>query len=128
MTAMKVADDEMARIVAEQGLTVRNPDWGTRPRVYYRNLSLFVSCFIGGNVAVNVDGEERNVGDAEVRLSTGDTLVAETKTDLFGDFKFDGLDGDSGEYSVHVHHEAHGTAERQVTLGDSQYVELIVPS
>jgi Fe-S-cluster-containing dehydrogenase component len=128
MTVRKVEDREMAGIAAEEGLAVRNPDLGTRPRVYYKNLYRFVSCFIGGNVAVNVDGEERNLGDVEVRLFKGDRLLAETTTDQFGDFKFDGRDGDSGEYSVHARHDVYGAAERQVTLGDSQYVELTVSS
>lgn len=128
MTARKVDDGEMARIAAAEGLTVRNPDWGTRPRVYYKNLYRFMSCFIGGNVAANIDGEARNLGDVEVRLFKGDELIAETTTDVFGDFKFDGLGGDSGEYSVQARPEAYGDTGQQVTLGDSQYVQLIAPS
>ncbi len=128
MTARKIDDSEMARVAAEEGLAVRNPEWGTRPRVYYKNLYRVITCFIGGNVAVNVDGEARNVDDTEVCLFKGDELLAQTTTDLFGDFKFDGLEGDSGEYSVRARPETYGETAQQVTLGDSQYVQLIVPS
>ena len=38
MRAICVDDDAMAKLAAEQGLEVMQPELGTRPRVYYKNL------------------------------------------------------------------------------------------
>jgi hypothetical protein len=38
MRAIKVEDEDMARIAREQELEVLKPELGSKPRVYYRNL------------------------------------------------------------------------------------------
>ena len=38
MRAIKVEDDEMARMARDESLEVMKPEAGTKPRVYYRNL------------------------------------------------------------------------------------------
>ena len=45
MRAVKVEDDEMARMAREQNLEVIKPELGSKPRVYYRNLVALLEMF-----------------------------------------------------------------------------------
>jgi Fe-S-cluster-containing dehydrogenase component len=112
MRAVKIEDAEMARMAREEGLEVIRPELGTRPRVYYRNLWRYSKCFIGGTVATEVDGVVDCVEGARLRLMKGGTLVAETITDNYGDFKFDTLDEGSGRYLIEI--SAPGRAKRTI--------------
>jgi hypothetical protein len=92
----------MIRIARGEGLEVMRPELGTRPRIYYRNLWRYTKCFIGGSVAAEVSGVIECVEGASVRLIKDGRAIAETKTDNYGDFKFDRLDPDSGSYVVEI--------------------------
>ncbi len=98
MRAIKVEDDEMARMARDEGLEVMKPEAGTKPRVYYRNLWRYSKCFIGGTLAAEAGGVVDCVEGASVRLMKGGAVVAETTSDNYGDFKFDKLDENSGRY------------------------------
>jgi Fe-S-cluster-containing dehydrogenase component len=102
MRAIKVEDEEMARMAQDEGLEVMKPELATRPRVYYRNLWRYSKCFIGGSLAVEADGVVDCVEGASVRLYKGGTVVAEMVTDNYGDFKFDKLDENSGRYLLEI--------------------------
>ncbi len=102
MRAVKVEDNEMARMAAEQGLEVMKPELGTKPRVYYRNLWRYTKCFIGGSVSTETGGIVNCVEGARVRLLKDGKAVAEQTTDNYGDFKFDRLDENSGRYAIEV--------------------------
>ena len=102
MKAIKADDAEMARMAREQGLETIRPELGTRPRVYYRNLWRYSTCFIGGSVSAEQGGVVDCVEGAKVRLIKDGRAVAETMSDNYGDFKFDRLDGNSGAYTVEV--------------------------
>jgi Fe-S-cluster-containing dehydrogenase component len=118
MRALHVEDDEMIRLAGEEGLEVMRPELGTRPRVYYRNLWRYTKCFIGGSVSAEVDGVVDCVEDARVRLIKDGRSIAEMKTDNYGDFKFDRLDPDSGDYVVEI--TAGGKAKSvEAKLGES---------
>ena len=66
--SVKVEDQEMQRIKEEESLEVLQPELGTRPRVYYKNLHLMTRCFVGGSVVANVKGVEECAEGAEVVL------------------------------------------------------------
>jgi Fe-S-cluster-containing dehydrogenase component len=119
MRAIKVEDDEMARLARDENLEVMRPELGAKPRVYYRNLWRFTKCFIGGSVSADANGVVDCVEGATVRLLKDGATVAETATDNYGDFKFDRLDESSGAYTVEI--EAVGRAKKTVEakLGDS---------
>jgi Fe-S-cluster-containing dehydrogenase component len=119
MKAIKVEDAEMARMAREQGLETIKPELGTRPRVYYRNLWRYATCFIGGSVSAEQGGVIDCVEGAKVRLVKDGRAVAETASDNYGDFKFDKLDENSGAYTVEI--EAPGRAKKSVDakLGES---------
>ena len=102
MRAIKIEDEEMARLAREQNLEVLKPELGTKPRVYYRNLWRYARCFIGGSVAEERQGIIECVEGASVQLVKDGASVAVTTTDGFGDFKFDRLDENSGTYSIQI--------------------------
>jgi Fe-S-cluster-containing dehydrogenase component len=102
MRAVKVEDAEMQRMAIEQGLDVMKPELGTEPRVYYKNLWRYTKCFIGGTVSAEADGAVDCVEGATVRLVKDGSVVAETASDNYGDFKFDQLDENSGRYVLEI--------------------------
>jgi Fe-S-cluster-containing dehydrogenase component len=102
MRAIRIEDDAMAEMARREGLETMRPELGTRPRVYYRNLWRYTSCFIGGSVATEAGGIVDCVEGARVRLTQDGRTVAETVSDNYGDFKFDKLPEGSGRYAVEV--------------------------
>lgn len=116
--AVKIPDDAMERKAREEKLQVLKPELGTRPRVYYRNLYRYSSCFIGGSVSTLIDGLAECVEGASVTLRRADTVVGTTSTDAFGEFRFDGLAGNSGEYQIEIKHPQHGSAQLRVVLAE----------
>ena len=117
--AKKVDDAEMVKIVEEEGLEVLHPELGTKPRVYYKNLYRYNKCFIGGSVATTKDGVDDCVQDARVKLLKGSEIVAEATSDIFGDFKFDKLDEDSGSYKIEISADGHAAKSVEVELSES---------
>src|SRR5262249_28740432 len=119
MKAIKVEDADMERMAREQGLERMKPELGTRPRVWYRNLWRYSTCFIGGSVSAEQDGVVDCVEGAQVGTLQGGLAGAVTASDNYGDFKFDRLDENSGAYAVEI--EAPGRAKKTVAakLGES---------
>jgi Fe-S-cluster-containing dehydrogenase component len=102
MITLHVTDDEMAEIVKRDGLEVLLPELGTKPRVYYRNLSRFNNVFIAGaltKVAANVVDCASGV---PVALVQGNKVLAEQSSDTFGEFRFRDLKPGSGTYALRV--------------------------
>jgi Fe-S-cluster-containing dehydrogenase component len=120
MRAIKVDDAQMAEQVRSEKLKVLKPELGTRPRVYYKNLHRFIDCFIGGSVVASEAGRIQCVEGAAVELIRDGKIVQHTVTDTFGDFRFDGLDVDSGKWQVKIVHESNKGIVIDVTLGESQ--------
>jgi Fe-S-cluster-containing dehydrogenase component len=102
MRALKADDAEMDKMARDEGLEVMKPELGTKPRVYYRNLWRYTTCFIGGTVSAEANGAVDCIEGASVRLMKDGRCVGETKTDNYGDFKFDRLAEGSGRYVVEV--------------------------
>jgi Fe-S-cluster-containing dehydrogenase component len=119
MRAIKVEDEEMARMAREEGLEVMKPEAGTKPRVYYRNLWRYSKCFIGGTLAAETNGMVDCVEGARVRLTRDGRTVAEVMSDNYGDFKFDKLDENSGRYQVEISTPGHASKTVEANLGAS---------
>jgi hypothetical protein len=84
-------------------------------------------CFIGGSAIAVSGGIDECIEGATVELRRGDAMIARSTTDVFGDFKFDHLPGDSGLYDLSLYHVVHGSAQRRVTVGRaSVYLGTIV--
>ena len=118
MRAVKI-DDDMARMVREQGLEAMKPELGTRPRVYYRNLWRYSKCFIGGTLSTEENGAVDCVEGATVRLTKDGRTIAQTVSDNYGDFKFDRLDEDSGTYVVEISAKGRNEKIVEARLGSS---------
>jgi len=101
MRIVRAEDSEMQRIIESEKLEVLNPEHKTRPRVYYKNLYRFTSCFIAGSVAFTLDGITDCASGATVTLIKG-SHKTEAVTDTFGDFRLDGLEENSGTYSLEI--------------------------
>ena len=106
-------DEAVARKAEAEKLECLHPEFNTKPRVYYRNLYRFASCFLGGSVAVTKDGVQECLAGAEVSLFHDGREVAKTATDAFGDFRFDQLTAGE-EYTVRI--EAAGREVRTLTV------------
>ncbi len=97
-----IDDAEMERIAARERLQPLHPEYETRPGVYYANLHRFDSCFIAGSVAIEKDQITDCAPGASVFLYQDGQKLAETATDAFGDFKFDGLEPNSEKFKVSI--------------------------
>jgi Fe-S-cluster-containing dehydrogenase component len=116
MKVVKIEDSEMA-MQADQGhLQVLKPELKTRPRVYYKNLHRYSKCFIGGTVVATIGGTKECISDAVVELRSKKNAIGRLNSDTFGDFKFDGIDPDSGAYDVTITHPKYGRASINVSI------------
>jgi len=119
MRAIKVEDEDMARMAREQGLEVLKGELGTHPRVYYRNLWRYTKCFIGGTLSVERSGLTDCVEGARIALKKDGRAIAQTTSDNYGDFKFDRLDEDSGSYTIEISIDGRGRKTVEAKLGTS---------
>jgi Fe-S-cluster-containing dehydrogenase component len=100
MLFLYAEDAEMEKIKNEQQLECYQPEYGLKPRVYYKNLYRFTKCHVAGSVALPNDECAEN---AEVTLTHVATKKsAATRTNNFGDFKIDNLEPNSGKYKLRV--------------------------
>jgi Fe-S-cluster-containing dehydrogenase component len=119
-------DAEWDKVMATEGLAALNPEYGTRPGVFYKNLYRYDKCFIAGSLAVAGEGTLDCAAGVRVMLLKGGEAVASTETDAFGDFKFDRLLANGGEYTLAI--DAGGGRKRTlaVELRASTNVGVIV--
>jgi len=123
--SVKVSDGDMANIIKEHDLEVLQPELGTKPRVYYKNMYLMTKCFVAGTVVADVDGVEECIEGAEVVLKQNGNEVARTTTDTFGEFKVDRLDKNSGSYELEIT-ASEGKASTSVEVAEkSPYVGVL---
>ena len=123
---LKVEDSEMKIIAEKEKLEHLNPEHDTKPRVWYKNLYRYRDCFIAGSVAFSKDGVTDCAEGAEVILQKNEETISQTITDNFGDFKFDRLRENSGNYKLKISFSGQPTKEIDVELSDSQSFPNIV--
>jgi Fe-S-cluster-containing dehydrogenase component len=116
--SVKIEDREMQRIADAEGLEVLQPELGTKPRVYYKNLHLMNGCFVGGSVTATVNGVEECAEGAEVILKQNGSEVGRATTDTFGEFKIDELKKNSGQYDLEVSSDASGSASMKFEIDE----------
>jgi len=122
---LRVEDSEMQRIIESEKLEFLHPEYGTQPRVRYTNLYRFARCFIGGSIAVEVDGVTDCVEGAKVTLLKNSNKIDEAISDNYGDFKFDNLEENSGKYSLEIVHPDYKTKTLELDLKTSLNVGTI---
>jgi len=116
--SVKVEDQEMQRIKETEGLEVLQPELGSKPRVYYKNLHLMNKCFVSGSVVAHVEGIEECAADAEIILKQNGNEVARATTDIFGEFKIDKLEKNSGQYALELKSNSSGSTSMKFDLAD----------
>jgi Fe-S-cluster-containing dehydrogenase component len=123
---LKADDQDMKVMLEMEGLERLMDEKGTLPRVWYRNLYRFDKCFIAGSVAFEHGGVTDCADGALVELIKDGRAVKEAITDNFGDFKFDNLDENSGDYSVKVKFRDYKEEIVEVDLGLSLNIGVIL--
>jgi ferredoxin len=125
--SMLLCDDrEMEESSGKEGLVVLHPEYKTRPRVYYRNLYRFDRCFVAASIAVEKQGVKDCVKGAAINLRSPSGKVWEAVSDAFGDFKLDGLEENSGRYTLEVKHPDFGRKTLEVEVTTSVSVGTIM--
>jgi Fe-S-cluster-containing dehydrogenase component len=120
------ADDaEMKKIVEDEKLEVLHPEYRTRPRVWYKNLDHWRKAFVGGSLAGDLGGVTECIEGARVVLKREGRSIAETRSDPYGDFKFGGLEEDSGGYEIEVADPRFARKSIRFELGKSSYLGTI---
>jgi Fe-S-cluster-containing dehydrogenase component len=122
MRVLSVDEAQMKALIEQENLEVLEPEKGTLPRVYYKSLHRFQRAFIAGKVLAGNNGTVDCVERARVVLKQGSREIAHTETDVFGEFKFDGLKCDSGTYTLIASREGDGSARCTAQLGESVYL------
>jgi len=117
------SDEEMEKRSAQEGLQVYKPEWGTKPRVYYKNLYRWEKVFVAASVAFG-DTDECAEG-ARVSVKSQGKLVGEAVTNNYGEFVVDHLEP-GGEYEVTVEASGYQPYVASVTLNESLNLGLVV--
>ncbi len=118
-------DEEMEQIISSEKLDVLHPEYNASPRVYYKNHYRYASCFIGGSIAVEMDGVTDCLSEAMVTLYRGAEAITSGTSDAFGDFKLDRLKANSGSYRLEISHPDYETKTLEVELETSQNLGTI---
>jgi Fe-S-cluster-containing dehydrogenase component len=117
-----IEDNEMQEAIKTDKLEVYQPGYKTHPRVYYKNLYRFTRCFVGGSVALRLNGKEECAEGAKVTLLNADgERIRECVTDNYGDFKFDNLEENSGNYTLLLTYTGYDIKRIEVDLKKSLY-------
>jgi Fe-S-cluster-containing dehydrogenase component len=101
LSVVQCEDSEMEKMKKAESLEVYQPEHNAAPRVYYKNLYRYTKCFIAGSVALQ-DKDECAEEAKVTLLAKGAKKTQEAVTNNYGDFKFDNLDENSGEYTLEV--------------------------
>lgn len=111
MRSFKLTDDEMRKLARDEGLEELAPEFGTRPRVLYKNLHRYTKAFVAGAVIAGSAGVVDCVSGAVVELFDGELLIGSTATDVFGEFKIDRVEPQPRRLRLRVSHTAFAAKE-----------------
>lgn len=126
LSLVKMEDSEIGQMVKKENLKRLYDEKGTLPRVYYKNLYRYEKCFIAGSVAFEHEGVIDCTGGALVTLIKDGKAIRETITDNYGDFKFDALDENSGDYLLKIRFKSNEEKSVKVDLKTSWNVGVIL--
>jgi len=124
MSIVYAEDPEMQKIIKSENLEVYQPQYKTRPRVYYKNLYRYTRCLIAGSVALG-DTDECAEGAKVTLIKGSNKAIDETTTNNYGDFKFDNLEENSGNYSLEVTYASYKKKKLEIDLNTSINVGTI---
>lgn len=123
--SVSLEDSEMQELAVRNGLEHFQPEHGTKPRVWYKNLYLYTTAFIAGSLEAERDGVVDCVEGANIELLKDGQSIATTSSDNFGDFKFDRLAENSGKYQIRILADGGNQKVIDLELGLSTYVGAV---
>ena len=109
----------MADMIQKEALEVLRPEQNSMPKVFYKNLYRYNQCFISGSVSFDNGGITECAKGAIIRLFQGPSVIQETISDAFGDFKFDSLQENCGQYTVEIRYNEMERKMINVELNES---------
>ena len=115
LTVVCAEDSEMQTLKKSELLEVYQPQYKTKPRVFYKNLYRYTRCFIAGSVALK-DKDECAEGASVTLIKDPKIKMGDTKTNNYGDFKIDNLEENSGKYNLAIELPGHQKKELSVDL------------
>ena len=126
ITVRNTEREEMRELAEKNKLETYQPEVGTGPRAYYGHLGHFSKCFIGGSVAIRINGrDECAQGVVATLFTTEGAEIAEQMTDNYGDFKFDNLEANGKKHSVKLALQGYQPTTLVVELKESAYLGVI---
>ena len=120
--SVKVTDEEMQALAEQDGLERRTNGHDINTRVYYKNLWRFDSDFIAGTLSSEKEGIVDCIADAQITLTKDGAEIATTSSDAYGDFKFDKLHADGGDYTLEISAKNHKDKSVSLTFKDTDYL------
>ncbi len=123
LSFVRCEDDAFEKLVEEQKLKPLYE--GNAPRVLYRNLYKYKTCFIAGALAYRQDGVQKAAVNATVQLWLDGEWLTEIKTDFFGEFKIDRIPPSSGTFELQCTMPGYKPIVREVTV-DTESIGLDV--
>ena len=124
MRFIRAGDEEMKALVEEEKLEAYQPQYGTSPRVHYKNLYRFTKSLITGSVALK-DVDECAEGARVTLRDASGQILATAAANNYGDFRFDDLDENSGQYGLEVEYEGYQKQGLTVDLKESVNVGTV---
>ena len=117
-------ESQMQKIIESEDLEVYQPQYKTKPRIYYKNLYRYTRCLIAGSVALR-DMDECADGAKVTLIRGSNKKIDETTTNNYGDFKFDNLEEDSGNYSMEIEYPGYKKQTLNIDLKTSMNLGTI---
>ena len=118
LRAVYMEDVDFEKLAEEKGLEpIVSKSVG--PRVWYKNLHRFNKNMIAGEISYMEDEDtDACAADVEVLLKKDGEIIATTKTSTFGEFFFDPIEPNSGDYEVSAELPGRGNVSINVTMKD----------
>lgn len=126
LSFIRAEPSEMKSKIGTESLETLYPGHNTSPSVYYRNLYRFFDCFVSGSLAYSHDGIVDCAKDAEVILFKDGVEIDRTKTNIFGDFKFDRLKTDASLFEIECRLRNYEAWRQSIELRESVYLKDII--
>ena len=115
LSAVHCSDAEFDELISAQQLEPLDSGAG-KPRVMYRNLYKYTTCFVAGALAYRDGDIEKAAANAAVKLMKDGKLFADVKPDFFGEFKIDRIPKNSGVYELSCSLDGYVPIKREVTI------------
>jgi len=126
LKAVKISDPAMQALAQQEGLVHPPAENNAKSRLWYKNLESLTHSFLGGTLVRIKDGAEHCLEGQTIELIRDGAVVATERSDAFGDFKFDYLEGNGETYHLRILSPEDKEHEiKDVTLEDNRYLGVI---